>query len=520
MIHPVASTPVSPRGALLRFGAGTTAGDEQKIRELSAQHPVMKTFFDLIDIPTPTRQPDPRFAPVVAAQMEKMQQYVTDTLKAIGVKDIRLEPNGSLVVRIPGSPGLEKARPLMLTAHLDMVAGDPNDPAKKVTPTFIRRDGREFIATDGTTTLGSDDKGGVAMILNTVARLYGHEGVPAVTPAQPGWGERFKALGWVKKLAEKPALAKVVHAVADLLDRLSALRPSKTATEAAPKLAPLPHVPLEIIFSPDEESSCESLKTLDTSQFKARHVLVVDEFAVFKVTTGLASSVQIDIDVSGIEGGHSGENIAGAGPVNAILVAQALANRIGTGMQVAHPTIPNMPLLSWNVGLISGGSAYNAIPETARIGILMRSFDKKAQDEAIAKIRSIVSQAQAEFRRTYNPWRPNNQLQIDMAVHEEYPAWQGDPESPIPGWGKQAAANLPEKPAVDVGPVHAAAQASILALKQNAYGEQFDAALIGPHIEEAHTRRERMDWQSLVAANRWLEQWIKVYTEAQQKALQ
>jgi di/tripeptidase len=50
---------------------------------------------------------------------------------------------------------------------------------------------------------------------------------------------------------------------------------------------------------------------------------------------------------------------------------------------------------------------------------------------------------------------------------------------------------------------------------KNAFGETFDAVLVGPHIEEAHTKRERIDWQSLVRADQWLGHIIDEYTKKQ-----
>jgi tripeptide aminopeptidase len=411
---------------------------------------VVKTMLELIQFPSATPQKDPRFEESIRQNLSLVKGMVSARFQQMGITDIVKESNGSLIVRVPGSPGYENRRPLMLTAHLDIVPGDPERPNRPITPVLVNRGGRSFIATDGTTTLGADDKGGVAMIIDTVARLLGKH------PEQP---------------------------------------------------TPIPHVPLELLFSPDEESSCDSLKTLDSTKFKAKHVLVVDEFDAFKVTTGLASAVVIDIDIEGLQGGHSGADINKPNRLSAIMLASQIAQRLGTGVIGTHPQYPQIPLISKNIGLIQGGSAYNAIPEKARLGIMLRSASAEAQraelERMAQELKAIERQAQA-----IQP-----QIQLKMTVTEEYPAWEANPASPLPGLASQASQQM-GGPTVAVGPIHAAAQASILANKTNAYGEPFDAVLIGPQIEEAHTVRERIDWQSLVSSRRWLEQIIMNYTAA------
>jgi tripeptide aminopeptidase len=422
----------------------------EEMLQLASQYSVIKTMFDLIDIPSATPQNNPRFDALVNANLDKMSKLVELKFRQLGITTIQKEPNGSLIIRIPASQGYENKTPLMLTAHMDIVAGDPENPTKPVQKKLIERDGKQFIATDGTTTLGSDDKGGIAMIVDTVARLLGKH------PEQQ---------------------------------------------------TPIPHAPLELLFSPDEESSCESLKTLDTSQFKAKHVLVVDEFDVFKVTTGLASAVIIDVQIEGLQGGHSGADIMKPNRVNGISLMAEVVKKLGTGVIAKHPQYQNIPLISKNIGLIQGGSAYNAIPEKAKVSIMMRSASKDAQDAELARMKAVLQEIQAKYQKK----QPT--IKLVMTSKEEYPSWEGDVNSPLPNLAKNASQAM-SGPSVKVGPIHAAAQASILANKTNARGEKFDAVLIGPHIEEAHTVRERIDWKSLVEARKWLEQIIVQYSQS------
>lgn len=466
--------------ASVKFGNQPVPNAAARLQEISGKNPVVQTMFDLIDIPSATPQNNPKFDTEIDQNLTRIRDVVIDKFKALGVTDIQFDaanPRGSLIIRLPGTPGYENLRPLMLTAHMDIVAGDPEHPNKAVQRSLTEVGGKEWIATDGSTTLGSDDKGGIAMILDTVARLQGKH---------PG------------------------------------------------QLTPLPHAPLEILFSPDEESSCASLKNLDTSQFKAKQVIVVDEFDPFKVTTGLASAVMAEIKLENLKGGHSGADITKPDRFNGILVLSELAQKLHSGV-VPDPktrlinwlkrpfwkltgqknklaqSYNYVPTISKNIGLINAGSAPNAIPENGSMMVMLRSGSKAAQDQELARIRNVV----AKTERKYQKYQPA--FKIGLNIQEEYPAWQGDPKSPIPNWARQAAQAM-NGPKVEVGPIHAAAQASILANKTNADGERFDAALIGPKIEEAHTVRERIDWQSLVDSTRWLGEIIKTYTEQKAKS--
>lgn len=425
---------------LVRFGQHSNVG-QQAMDRLAQQYPVIRLMFDMIDIPSATPQPDPRHKASVDQNLDRVRQVIARFLQTVGNAQVEQNEFGSLIVRVPGSPGLENARPLMLTAHTDIVPGDPNDPTRPVKRMFKVINGREYITSDGTTTLGADDKGGLAMILDNVARLNGK-----------------------------------------------------------------PHVPLEIVLSPDEESSCDSLKKLDTSKFKAKHVLVVDEFKSFRATTGLASAVPIEISIQGTHGGHSGEDINKPNRLNAIALMGRLVNKLGTGVVSYHPQHPQIPFISKNLGLMRGGVAPNGIPESASATYMLRSFGVKEQEAELARMQRIV----ANYQRRHKSTQPTN-FRIAMKHTEEYPAWQADPKSILPPLLQQASKAM-NGPKVEVGPTHAAAQASILANKTNAYGERFDAVLIGPHIEEAHTVRERVDWKSVVEVNDWLGRIIDAYT--------
>ncbi len=67
---------------------------------------------------------------------------------------------GNLIIKIKGDP---KVKPLLINAHMDTV-----EPGRGVTPVFA--DG--VFTSDGTTVLGADDKGAIAIIVETLRILH------------------------------------------------------------------------------------------------------------------------------------------------------------------------------------------------------------------------------------------------------------------------------------------------------------------------------------------------------------
>jgi tripeptide aminopeptidase len=133
--------------------------------------------------------------PTTATQW-KLAKLLVEELSALGIKDVRLNEHCYLIATLPASPGLEKAPTIGLMAHMD-TASDVS--GKDVKPRVIANyDGKKvplsegyvldpaeftdlaehvgdsIIVTDGTTLLGADDKAGLAEIMTAVHHLLGH----------------------------------------------------------------------------------------------------------------------------------------------------------------------------------------------------------------------------------------------------------------------------------------------------------------------------------------------------------
>lgn len=100
------------------------------------------------------------------------------------------------------------------------------------------------------------------------------------------------------------------------------------------------------------------------------------------VTQGLGSR-RFRISVTG-PGGHSWTD---AGTPNPILVLARALDRL------TNIDLPDSPRTTWNAGLIAGGTAINAIPQSAEVRIDTRSTDSDALRTLEEKIRVVMEEA-------------------------------------------------------------------------------------------------------------------------------
>lgn len=137
-----------------------------------------------------------------SAKQKDLSRLLAEELRALGVSDAAMDDYGYVYGTLPATPEAESAPHLALVAHVDTspdapggpvepliherydgsvieLPGDPSvrlDPAQS--PALLAHVGHDLISSDGTTLLGSDDKAGVAIIMQTVADLLAAPDVP------------------------------------------------------------------------------------------------------------------------------------------------------------------------------------------------------------------------------------------------------------------------------------------------------------------------------------------------------
>ncbi len=288
--------------------------------EISAlrEHPVFRHFWEICRIPHGSGRERALSDRILAWAGEQGLEAEQDTFC-------------NVLVRKPASPGLENAPGVMLQAHLDMVcekaAGVEHDFTSDPIQWVVEGD---VLSTGGRTTLGADDGLGVALIL---------------------------------ALLEDPGPV---------------------------------HPPLEALFTTNEEEDMSGAEGFDCAAMNSRYLINLDNTLENQILCGSCGGIQADVriplptapvpgdqgtyrlSVSGLRGGHSGEDIhRGRGNANQMLTRLLLA--------VCE---------RWDTRLVSirGGSFRLAIPRDAEA---VFTFPREAEGE----VRQVVERLQEDFRR-------------------------------------------------------------------------------------------------------------------------
>lgn len=160
--------------------------------------PVVRRFLRYVQIDTRS-DPDSTSVPTTEKQKD-LSRLLADELREIGLDDAEMDENGYVVATVPG--GAKGAPVLALLAHVDTAPDEPGGPVKpRVHPDYdgsvielggdppVRLDperspalldhlGHDLITGDGSTLLGSDDKAGVALIMQLAERLVDDPSLP------------------------------------------------------------------------------------------------------------------------------------------------------------------------------------------------------------------------------------------------------------------------------------------------------------------------------------------------------
>ncbi len=293
---------------------------------------VLKAFAKLAAIPRPS----------------KHEGQVSNFLKSFFEQhgfEVLQDSFKNIIAEIPATPGKENVPLTILQAHMDMVCvaaegyefNPTSDPIK-----LIRTE--KFLEAEGTS-LGADDGIGVAEILYLAENH-----------------EKFS------------------------------------------------HGKLRIIFTVDEEQGMSGAMNLDKKFLSDADFLINCDSEKFgEVVVGCAGTVHatlwrelhyvrpdtklpynVEIKISGLRGGHSGEEIS-SGRINAIKVAAQLMRQITTQGKI-------------RLASFSGGKAFNVIPDSAEFVF--------ATDLKITTVQKICAELETKYKKIYST-EPNLKIEAD-----------------------------------------------------------------------------------------------------------
>jgi tripeptide aminopeptidase len=157
-------------------------------------------FLRYVQIDTQSDESSPSI-PSTAKQLELLE-LLRQELEDLGAADVRLNDKGFVIATVPATIRDRTAPRVAFLAHADTApafsgtgvkpivhrgyAGDPialpDDPTQvlspEINPYLGEKIGDDIVTASGTTLLGADDKGGVAIIMTMAAHLLAHSEIP------------------------------------------------------------------------------------------------------------------------------------------------------------------------------------------------------------------------------------------------------------------------------------------------------------------------------------------------------
>ena len=180
-------------------------------------------------------------------------------------------------------------------------------------------------------------------------------------------------------------------------------------------------LPLHLAFTYDEEIGCDGadrlMHALQGSRRAMPRCAVVGEptnFGVFRLHKGYHTG---RVTVTGVEG-HSSKPNKGANAINAAAKVIAKLAEVEEERK-GHRSMEEffeLPYTTVNVGLISGGTAFNIIPNRAQVGFEYRTMPGEDPDYVMNQVQGYVREVLLpEFRKQ----QPEVDIRVEQLVQSE-----------------------------------------------------------------------------------------------------
>lgn len=171
------------------------------------------------------------------------------------------------------------------------------------------------------------------------------------------------------------------------------------------------HPPIEALFTTDEETGLTGAFALAKDLLKAKYLINVDSEDSGEIFVGCAGgvdsiatfsykeeaikegSISLKLSVSGLKGGHSGDDIDKRRGNANILLSRALYELTLRGIQ-------------WQLSRIDGGNLRNAIPREAEATISIMAKDREV-------VEAIITRLDGEFKAEHEVSEPTLALKIE-----------------------------------------------------------------------------------------------------------
>jgi len=387
------------------------------------KHKLFEIFCTIAQIPSPSLSED------------KLIRWIQNFCKENSI-ECKLDNYENILINVPATKSSKK--PILLSAHMDVV-GD-------FSPVLLKTE-NNFIITDGTRTLGADNKVGVASAL------------------------------------------------------LLAYELTKESVD---------HGGLEIVLTRDEEHGMTGIKHVDFSQLESKYVLVLDADKLGQLLVSGASYTNAILNVKALIGGHSGLDISDNNRLNAAKLISELICQIPQGVYYSNETgtITSINLGTVIGGNIQNSatkivsdkvesnnylnyfiknSITNVINTDAQASYSIRSASIEKENELKQLIKNIVS----EFNN-----KCENLAKAEVEFSEHLPPFEKYDDNLIEKLHTEVCKKLDIKQ--DISSFHAGAETHIYAQNTNAKGEKFLPCLVGlADIYNMHSSSEKVNYKTM-----------------------
>lgn len=270
------------------------------------------------------------------------------------------------------------------------------------------------------------------------------------------------------------------------------------------------HGGLELVFTRDEETNMTGINHIEFNKLDSENVLVLDSDSLGNFEIAGAGYTKLDLEVTTLLGGHSGNDIQDKKRYNAAVLIANLVSKLPNGVFKKEG---KFTITSCNLGSIVAGatdiglerfldkqehtkpyskelislSADNVINTKAYAHWSLRSSDKKEEEKLISKFNKEIE----KFNKKYGELA---HAELSTKVH--MPMFEKSPNQEM----AQIASTVGEKLEINVKiqPFHAGAETHIYANKTNSSNVKFKPVLVGvANIYSMHSENEKMEIESL-----------------------
>ena len=244
--------------------------------------------------------------------------------------------------------------------------------------------------------------------------------------------------------------------------------------------ADVPHLPFDLVFTTSEEIGLRGAKALDISLLHAREGYALDSSGVDLLIIGAPAANHFHFTVTGAAA-HAGLHPERG--INAIQLAAHCLAGLPMGRIDEESTA--------NIGRITGGTATNIIPETARVEGEVRSHYQE-------KLAAISQQIEDTIQTVIANWTPDPGAQlgagvrprVDFHIRQEYPAMHIERTASVLKRVDNAAARLQRE--IRYERAGGGSDANIFS------GKGLPTAIIGIGMDHVHSTEESIDLRDMI----------------------